>query len=205
MHGNSNETILLSGLHTSDPAEIKQMFLNLTAELENLKRQIDVLGDEKKLLQNRVFFLEVELNKLNSSKTPSSNELMAYLRSTKHIIQTLAANEEYDKNLTLRLNEAENNLAICVKQNKNLTQQLNEVVNNMAANEVYDKNVSQWLGVAMDNLNDLKIPMRYTSLSLLDVHSKMEELNTTVTRNYDDRIKDLHGRITSMYSSIADS
>ncbi|XP_061195970.1 uncharacterized protein LOC133204244 [Saccostrea echinata] len=134
-------------------AEIKQMFLNLTTEIEYLRRQTDiipvlkqnltVLGKEKKLLQNRVFFLEAELNKLNASKPPSYDELMTYLRGTKQIVQTLAANEEYDKNLTQQLNKAENNIAICEKQNKNITKRLDEVLNNLVIHEKQDKNFTQ--------------------------------------------------------------
>ncbi|XP_062588927.1 uncharacterized protein MG328 homolog [Saccostrea cucullata] len=341
IHGNStgSDTIHGSGGHSVDVAEIKQIVLNLTAEIKNLKRQTEIIPvlkqnltvviEQKKLLQNRVFFLEAELNKLNASKPPSNDEFMAYLRSTKQIVQTLAANEEYDKNLTLRLNEAENNIAItekhnknltkqldnvvndlvinekqnenftaqinevenilvkydkqmenvtkrldkihilltvneeydrnltlrlneaeksrviCEKQNKNLTEQFDEVVNklmtneeqdknitqrlnevvngfvnydkqgknvtqrldemrnNLTANEEYDKNLTSRLTDVMNNLHGIKVQMRYTSLSLMDVHSKTDKLNTTLTTHFDDQIRDVYGRITNITKKVA--
>ncbi|XP_062599439.1 uncharacterized protein LOC134260932 [Saccostrea cucullata] len=305
------------------------MVLNLTTEVEYLRRLTDVLGEEKRLLQNKVFSFEAELNKLNASKPPSNDELMAYLRSTKQIVQTLVANEEYEKNLTLRLNEADNNIAICNKQNKNLTKQLEEVMNNLlinekrdqnftqrlkeienilviydkqgknitqglkeihnilianeeygnnltlrlneaendivnsekqnkklthqldevvntlmindkqdenvthrlnevenilviydkrgknvtqqlneihnvlTASEKYDKNLTQQLADSMNNLHDIKVQMRYTSLSLMDVHSKTDKLNTTLITHFDDQIRDVCGIITNITKKVA--
>ncbi|XP_062588931.1 uncharacterized protein LOC134250583 [Saccostrea cucullata] len=289
VHGNSNgsDTTHGSSGHNADEAEIKQMVLNLTTEMEYLRRQTNVLGEEKRLLQNKVFSLEAELNKLNASKPPSNEVLMAYLRSTKQIVQTLAANEEYDKNLTQQLNEAKNDIAICEKQNKNLTKRLDEVVNNLVinekqaknltqrlnevenilvkydnqgknvtqrlneiydvltannesdknltlrlneaednivicdkqnknltrrlnevhnvliANEEYDKNLTLQLTDSMNNLHDIKVQMRYTSLSLMDVHSKTDKLNTTLTTQFDDQIRDVYRRITNITKKVA--
>ncbi|XP_062588928.1 uncharacterized protein LOC134250580 [Saccostrea cucullata] len=170
---------------------------------------------------------------------------MAYLRSTKQIVQTLAANEEYDKNLTQQLNEAKSNIAICEKQNKNLTKRLDEVVNNLVINEKQDKNLTQQLNEvqnilakydkqgknvtqrlndihnvltankeydknltlqltdSLNNLRDIKVQMRYTSLSLMDVHSKTDKLNTTLTTHFDDQIRDVYGRITNITEKVA--
>ncbi|XP_062595695.1 uncharacterized protein LOC134257062 [Saccostrea cucullata] len=218
MQGTSNgsDTIHGPGGHNADVEEIKRMVLNLTTEVDNLKRQSDqeritiqvlnqnliVHSDEKKLLQNRVFFLEAELNKLNASKPPSNEELMAYLRRTKQIVQTLAANEELDKNLTLRLNEAEIKNAIYDRQNKNLTQRLNEIHDVLTENEAFDKNLSQQLTDSMNILHDIKVQMRYTSLSLMDVHSKTDKFNTTLTR-IDDQIRDVYGQITNITRKVA--
>ncbi|XP_062595696.1 uncharacterized protein LOC134257063 [Saccostrea cucullata] len=223
MQGTSNgsDTIHGPGGHNADVEEIKRMVLNLTTEVDNLKRQSDqeritiqvlnhnltVLSDEKKLLQNRVFFLEAELNKLNASKPPFNDELMAYLSRTEQIVQTLATNEEYDKNLTLRLNEAENKNAIYDRQNKNLTQRLNEIHDALTANEAYDKNLTQQLTDSIKNLHDIKVQMRYTSLSLMDIHSKTDKLDTTLTRNlsfkFEDQIRDVYGQITNITQKVA--
>ncbi|XP_062587013.1 multimerin-2-like [Saccostrea cucullata] len=148
LHGNSNasDTNHGSAERPLDAAEINQMLLNLTAEMGNLKKETGIIRDEKNLLQNRVFFLEAELNKLNASKTPSSEELAMYLSSTKQIVQTLSANEEYDKNLTSRLNEA------------------------------------------AKKLENLEVQMRYTSLSLLDIHALTEELNGSLVKHIEDKI-----------------
>ncbi|XP_062588926.1 uncharacterized protein LOC134250578 [Saccostrea cucullata] len=106
------------------------------------------------------------------------------------------ANEERNKNLTLRLSEAENNIAICDKKNENLTQRLSEVYNVSSENKENNKELTQQLTNSVNNLHNMKIQMRYTSLSLLDLHSKADKLNTTLTRNVDDQIRDVYDRIT---------
>nr|XP_022294894.1 uncharacterized protein LOC111105009 [Crassostrea virginica] len=100
-----------------------QMFLNATTELENLKQQVEndkhtikeletfkqqAENDRNtiQLLQNRVFFLETELTKLNASKPPTNQEFSTYLMSMNQLIQNMAANEENDKNLTHHFNAA---------------------------------------------------------------------------------------------------
>lgn len=49
------------------------------------------------------------------------------------------------------------------------------------------------------NLDDLKVQVRYTSLSLLDVHSMTEELNGSLVQRLEERISDVHDYITSKY------
>ncbi|XP_062603384.1 uncharacterized protein LOC134265153, partial [Saccostrea cucullata] len=86
MHGKSNvsDTNHGSAEYQLDASEINQKFLNLTAEVENLKKETDIIREDKHLLQNRVFFLEEEL---------------------KQKVQILSTIEQFDKNLTYRLNE----------------------------------------------------------------------------------------------------
>ncbi|XP_061195822.1 complement C1q tumor necrosis factor-related protein 3-like isoform X2 [Saccostrea echinata] len=112
-------------------------------------------------------------------------------------------NEKQDKNFTQRLNEIVNVLMKYDKQGKNVTQRLNEIHNILTANEEYDKNLTLQLTDSMNNLQDIKVQMRYTSLSLMDVHSKTDSLNTTLTRNFDDQIRDVYGRITNMTKKVA--
>lgn len=49
------------------------------------------------------------------------------------------------------------------------------------------------------NLDDLKVQVRYTSLSLLDVHSMTDELNGSLVQRLEERISDVHDHITSKY------
>ncbi|XP_062609949.1 uncharacterized protein MAL8P1.12-like [Saccostrea cucullata] len=186
MHGNSNSSDVIQAIagNTVGTTEIKQMVLNLTAEVENLKRQTETFGEEKKLLQNRIFFLEAELNKLNMSMSPSNDELMSYLRGTRQLVQTLAANEEYDKNLTLRLNEAEKNMAICIRQNKNLTQRFDDLVDNLLINDNHNKNLTQQLHEVENNLAANEINEKKLSRRLDDVVNALvinDEQNKNVT------------------------
>lgn len=112
-HGNSvNVTDTIHGFpgHNVDLSDMMQVILNQTAELENLKQQAEndrstiqlLLNKTNKLenfkrqaendritLQNRVFFLEAELNKLNVSKLPSSQEFSTYLKTINQLTQNL--------------------------------------------------------------------------------------------------------------------
>lgn len=92
IHGNTgNLTDTIHGFpgYNVDLSDIMQMLLNQTAELENLKQQTAEIENLKQqsanlkqqtendrstiqVLQNRVFFLEAELNKLNVTKLPAS-------------------------------------------------------------------------------------------------------------------------------------
>ncbi|XP_062588930.1 uncharacterized protein LOC134250582 [Saccostrea cucullata] len=125
-----------------------------------------------------------------------------FTQGLSEIQNVLTANKEYDKILTLRLNEAENNIVTCDKQNKNLTRRLNEVHNVLIANKEYGKNLTLQLTDSMNNLHDIKVQMRYTSL-LLDVHSKTDKLNTTLTTHFDDQIRDVYGRIANITKKVA--
>lgn len=108
-------------------------------------------------LQNRVFFLEVELNKLNVSKLPSSQEFSMYIKGINQLTQNMATNEASDKNLTERFN------------------------------------------AAVKTIDDLKVQVRYASLSLLEVHSMTEELNGSLFQQVEDRINNIHDHIASKY------
>lgn len=173
VHGNSanvNDTIHGVPGHNVDLADIMQMLLNQTAELENLRQHAEndrstfqlLLNKTKELenykrqaendrttLQNRVFFLEAELNKLNVSKLPSIQEFSTYLSS------------------------------------------MNQLTQNMATNEANNKNLTQRLDVAVKSLDDLKVQVRYTSLSLLDIRRSMtEELNGSLIQVIEERVSE---------------
>lgn len=167
IHGNSvNSTDINHGFagHNVDLSDMMQMLLNQTAEIENLKQQtaeIENLKQQSAILkqqstndrstiqslQNRVFFLEAELNKLNVSKLPSIQEFSTYLSS------------------------------------------MNQLTQNMATSEANDKNLTQRLDVAVKSLDDLKVQVRYTSLSLLDIRQSMtEELNGSLIQLVEERV-----------------
>lgn len=151
-----------------DTAEMMGLLLNQTVELESLKRQTEILKQQTEndrssiqLLQNRVFYLEAELNKQNISKIQSTQEFSTYLSSMNQLTQTMIANEANNKNLT------------------------------------------QKVDVALKALDDLKVEVRYTSLSMLDIHSKkdLERLNGSIMQIIEERISDVQDYITSMYKS----
>lgn len=94
-----------------DMAEMMGLLLNQTVELESLKRQTEILKQQTEndrspiqLLQNRVFYLEAELNRQNISK--STQEFSTYLSSMNQLTQTMIANEANSKNLTQKVDVA---------------------------------------------------------------------------------------------------
>lgn len=216
IHGNSvnvTDTIHAFPGHNVDTADMMQMLLNLTAELENLKQEtaeIEILKQQSandrftiQSLQNRVFFLEAELNKLNVSKLPSSQEFSTYLKSINQLTQNTAANEANVKNLSQRLDDAVQALYDLKLKDMSTTQQLlNQSVEleQQSAKDRYSihllQNETQRL---VKNLDDIKVQVRYTSLSLLDVHSLTEELNGSLVQRLEERVSDLHDHIASMY------
>ncbi|XP_052711382.1 uncharacterized protein LOC128185761 [Crassostrea angulata] len=133
-----NQTAELDIMKQQTAAEIENL-KQKTAEIEHLKQQTASDQTTIQSLQNRVFFLEAELNKLNVSKLPSIQEFSTYLSS------------------------------------------MNQLTHNMATNEANDRNLTQRLDVAVKSLDDLKVQVRYTSLSLLDIRQSMtDELNGTL-------------------------
>lgn len=145
-HEQSNLTDASYGFpgNNFDTVEMMGLLLNQTVELDSLKRQTEILKQQTEndrssiqLLQNRVFYLEAELNRQNISKIQSTLEFSTYLSSMNQLTQTMIANDANNKNLT------------------------------------------QKVDVALKALDDPKVEVRYTSLSMLDIHSKkdLERLN----------------------------
>jgi chromosome segregation ATPase len=79
-------------------------------KLENIMQLLENQTEKIQMLENRVSVLEAERKIRNASRPPSSDDLSACLSSIKQIKQTLAANDEYDKNITKRLNVVVNSL-----------------------------------------------------------------------------------------------
>lgn len=124
-HGNSltsNNTIHGHLGENVDIAGIIQMLSNMTAdqkqqtaEIENLKQQAENDRSTIQVLQNRVFLLESELNKL-----PSTQEFSTYLSGMNQLTHSLVKNEASDRNLTQRLNKA---LEIILQNNISASQE----------------------------------------------------------------------------------
>jgi hypothetical protein len=61
-------------------------------------------------------------------------------------------------------------------------------VQTFAANDEYNYNMIKRLNDVVNSLENLKVEMRYMNLSLLNVHSKTEQLNTTLIKVVNDRM-----------------
>ena len=256
-HGNSNTSDPIHGPSGNivDTTDILQMLLNQTTELENLKLQVETFKQQAEndrttiqLLQNRVFFLETELTKLNASKPPSNQEFSTYLMSMNQLIQNMAANEENDKNVTHHLNGVVTKVAELqhallnqstefehYKQQsendrskvyliQNFTQIIDNKLNDVRANvsqirhnqtdEMMDykqqldnerskvhllQNLTQRLNQRLDDLN---LQVRYTSLSLLDLHAATEQLDDSLLHQLEERISHVHDEIIASMNII---
>lgn len=80
---------------------------------------------------------------------------------------------------------------------------MNQLTQTMIANEANNNNLTQKVDVALKALDDLKVEVRYTSLSMLDIHSKkdLERLNGSIMQIIEERISEVQDYITSMYKS----
>lgn len=82
---------------TKEINSLRELTSNLTQQTENDRSTIQVL-------QNKLFSLEAELDRLNASKPTSTQELSSYLSGMNHLIQNVMTKEANDKNLTNLLN-----------------------------------------------------------------------------------------------------
>lgn len=69
---------------------------------------------------------------------------------------------------------------------------MNQLTQTMIANEANNKNLTQNVDVPLKALDDLKVEVRYTNLSMLDIHSKkdLERLNGSIMQIIEERISD---------------
>ena len=196
------------------------MLLNQTTELENLKRQVEndkstikeletfkqQAENDRITMQNRVFLLETEPTKLNASKPSTNQEFSTYLMSMNQLIQNVAINEENNKNLTRPLNAA-------VKQLEEFKVEMqHSLLNHCTDMEHYKQqsesekskvyllqNLTQRMNQRLDDLN---VQFRYTSLSLLDLHSATEQLNGSLLHQLEERISNVHDDIIASMNVI---
>ena len=224
-NGNSNASDPIHGSsgHNLDMTDMIQMLLNATTELENLKQQVEndkstinELETFKQqaendintvhLLQNRVFILEAELTKLNASKPPSNQEFSTFLMSMNKLIQNMAANEENDKNVTLQLNVAVKQLdelkaeMLHTRLNQSTEMEHFKQQSESEKSKVYLlQNLTQRMSQRLDDLN---VQFRYTSLSLLDLHTATEQLNGSLLQQLEERISHIPDEIIASMNII---
>ena len=75
---------------------------------------------------------------------------------------------------------------------------MNKLIQNVATNEENDRNLTQRVDSLVKHFDDLNVQVRYTSLSLLDVHSSTEQINSSIIQLLEERISGVHDHIASM-------
>ena len=175
--------------------EVMQILENLTQQIKNQTQQSENDRTTIQLLQNRVFFLEAELNKFNTSMSSSRQEFSTYLMSMNKLIQNMVANEENDKNMTHHLNTA-------VKQLDDLQHGL---INQSSELEHYkqlsesDRSKVYLIQNFTQNidkkLNDLRG-------NVFDLHTTMELLNGSLLQQLERRISDVQNHISASMNVI---
>ena len=218
-NGNSNASDPIHGSsgHNLDMTDMIQMLLNQTTELENLKRQVESdkstletfkqqAENDRIMMQNRVFLLETELTKLNASKPPSTQEFSTYLMSMNQLIQNVATNEENDKNLTHHFNAAVKQLdelkaeMLHTRLNQSTEMEHYKQQSESEKSKVYLlQNLTQQMSQRLDDIN---VQFRYTSLSLLDLHTATEQLNGSLLHQLEERISHIPDEIIASMNII---
>lgn len=84
------------------------------------------------------------------------------------------------------------------------TYQMNmeKLIQNVATNEENDRNLTQWLDALVKHFRALSVQIRYTSLSLLDVHSLTKKLNGSMIQFLEKKIIDVPNQIASMNATL---
>lgn len=175
-HGNPvNVTDTIHGFpgHNVDLSDMMQMLLNQTAELENLRQQTENDRSTFQLLLNKT-------KELENFKRQSEID-----RST---IQSLQNRVFF---LEAELNKLNVSKLPSIQEFSTYLSSMNQLTQNMATNEANNKNLTQRLDVAVKSLDDLKVQVRYTSLSLLDIRQSMtEELNGSLIQLVEERVSE---------------
>lgn len=175
-HGNPvNVTDTIHGFqgHNVDLSDMMQMLLNQTVELENLRQQAENDRSTFQLLLNKT-------KELENFKRQSEND-----RST---IQSLQNRVFF---LEAELNKLNASKLPSIQEFSTYLSSMNQLTQNMATNEANNKNLTQRLDVAVKSLDDLKVQVRYTSLSLLDIRQSMtEELNGSLIQLVEERVSE---------------
>nr|XP_022292090.1 uncharacterized protein LOC111103254 [Crassostrea virginica] len=79
---------------------------------------------------------------------------------------------------------------------------MNKLIQNFATNEENDRNLTQRVDSLVKHFDDLNVQVRYTSLSLLDVHSLTEQLNVSIIQLLEERISGVHDHIANVSKRI---
>ncbi|XP_052711661.1 uncharacterized protein LOC128185980 [Crassostrea angulata] len=205
VHGNTgNLTDNIHGFpgHNIDLADLMQMFLSQTVEIENLKQQTENLKNQSENDRSTIQLLLNQTKEFGNFKRQAEND-----RSTIQSLQNRVFFLEAElKNVSQRLNDAVKALDDLKRKDISTTQQLfnqSVEIKQQSAKDSYTihllQNETQRL---VRNLDDLKVQVRYTSLSLLDVLSMTEELNGSLIQRLEERISDVHDHITNVSKRI---
>lgn len=163
MHGNPNT----STVHNTEMKEIMQILQNQTTELENLKKQAENDRSTIKLLLNK------------------SQELDNLKRETENDRSTIKRLLNQSNELEQKVQKDTVNINSLLTQNQNLIQ-------NMTTNEENDKKVTDRLNDVVKHMTDLNVQVRFTSLSLLDIQTKAEEINGSMMQQIEQLIASMN-------------
>lgn len=192
-----NGTSIGSFVHNGKPETIIQTILNQTTDLETLK--------STQLLLNHI--VEFENYKHQSEKDKATIQLL--LNQTADL-ENLKKQSEIDRStIQFLLNQSKEleNLKQQSEKDRSMIQLLlnqSMELENLKQLSEKDRTSTQLLQNVTERLvgklNDIQVQIRYMSMSLLDIHSVMEKMNESIIRLLEDEIKDVRGRITSMYN-----
>ena len=171
-NGNSNASDPIHGSsgHNADTTDIIQMLLNQSTELENLKQQVE--KDKSTIKELETFKQQAE----NDRITMQNRVFLLEAELTKLNASKPPSNQEFSTYLM----------------------SMNKLIQNVATNEENDRNLTQRVDSLVKHFDDLNVQVRYTSLSLLDVHSLTEQLNVSIIQLLEERISGVHDHIASM-------
>ena len=167
---------MLGEINGHDRSTFK-LLLNQSNELETLKRDAENDRSTIKLLLNKS-------NEMENLKGEMENE-----RST---INLLLNQSNELENLKQKVEKDAVKINFLHTQNQNLIQ-------NMTTNREMDKNITERLNDLDKHLNDLKVQVRYISLSLLDVQAMAEEINGSIIQPFEEKIGTLIESIRRTY------
>lgn len=183
-HNGKTDTIIQAILNqTTDLETLKstQLLLNHIVEFENYKHQSEKDKATIQLLLNQT----ADIENLKKQSEIDRSTIQFLLNQSKEIEHLKQQSEKDRSMIQLLLNQSVElqNLKQLSEKDRTATQLLQNVT-----------------GRLVEKLNNIQVQIRYTSMSLLDIHSVTEKMNESIIRLLEDEIKDVRGRISSMYN-----
>ena len=176
---------------------------DMKTELDHYKQQLESERSKVSLLQN---FTQHTDNNFNDFKTDilqmhvnQSTEMVGI----KQQLESERSRVTLLQNVTQQTDEKVNDLRTDLLQRR--LNQTNEMVDfkQQLENEKSKVYVLQNLTQRLNQrLNDLNVQIRYTSLSLLDLHTATEQLNGSLLQQLEERISDVHDLIIASMNAI---
>lgn len=150
-------------------------------EFENYKHQSEKDKATIQLLLNQT----ADIENLKKQSEIDRSTIQFLLNQSKEIEHLKQQSEKDRSMIQLLLNQSVElqNLKQLSEKDRTATQLLQNVT-----------------GRLVEKLNNIQVQIRYTSMSLLDIHSVTEKMNESIIRLLEDEIKDVRGRISSMYN-----